>query len=347
MHETLLKLQDEVNHALELAVRERELDDQELRLEEHERALGRRERALEHREVAHAVVQREQRLARARLDARLEELVDERERLEALVGERERNPPYFVVDTVCRLNDLVARRRTRGAFVRELVAEAAAAPGGHGAREGGGGASVASAAAAGGGGTAAGGSLAGCTGPVSSDCQPTDPMAAAVGTEAAQAASDRCRRRYIVVANSQEQAIHWRERHGLAPCDAIVVSTDHPLDGLRPSADREVVLLDGWRLGRYADRISWELARQGFKGFDAPSVPAARGVSPRLAPMRRTRTETFVGQTAGRVGDALVEELEDRCELALVTVTAVVRRADGSLTGASSSATASNGWGRR
>jgi hypothetical protein len=343
MHETLLKLQDEAKLERTIVVFERELDDQELRLEEHERALGRRERALEHREQAHAVVQRAQRRERVRLDDRLAEL----ERREALVDDRERNPPYFV------------RRRTRAELIRSLFAEAAAAPGGHGARAGGGGAPVPSGAAAGGGGTAAGGSLPGCTVPVFSECQPTDPMAAPVGTEAAQAASDRCRRRYIVVASSQEQAVSWRDRHGVAACDAIAVSTDRPLHGLRPSADREVVLVEGWRRGRYADRISWELARQGFKGFDQPARPvvcvaedgspaaAPRGVSPRLAPVRCRRPDTFVGQIACRLGDELVDELEDRCELALVTVTAVVRRPDGSLTGATSSATASNDWGRR
>jgi hypothetical protein len=61
--------------------------------------------------------------------------------------------------------------------------------------------------------------------------------------------------------------------------------------------------------------------------------------------VRRRRADTFVGQSAAQLGDKLVDELPDRCELALVTVTAVVRLPDGSLTGASRSGRASNSWG--
>ena len=153
----------------------------------------------------------------------------------------------------------------------------------------------------------------------------------------------------MVLAPSAEQATCWRQRNGLAPTDVVIddTSSPHVPTALAPEPLLEVVLLDGWRRGPYAERHSWQLARQGFDFSPPDSVPAPRGVSPRAMPVRRGRPDTLVGQAAGRIGDQLVDDLSDRCELAHVVVTAVVRLPDGSLLASTSSATPANGWGSR
>jgi hypothetical protein len=87
------------------------------------------------------------------------------------------------------------------------------------------------------------------------------------------------------------------------------------------------------------------VSSDGPEGACGECRQAPRGVSPRLAPTRRRRAETFVGASAALLGDQLVEELPGGCELALVTVTAVVRLRDGSLTGAVGTGVRANGWG--
>ena len=84
-----------------------------------------------------------------------------------------------------------------------------------------------------------------------------------------------------MLASSGAQAEAWRRRYRLAPGDVFAVTTtdgylppelDDALNGALPG-EFDVVLLEGWRHGRYADRLTWNLAQ---RGFDFSAVRDAR-----------------------------------------------------------------------